>query len=67
MNSKDAMTVMSQSEKLCFPVPISNEVLEALSSSQVNYLTTRATKIYYLAIMKAKYYLFVLKIKPVHT
>jgi len=38
MNSKETMTLMSQSEKLCFPVPVSNKVLEVLNCSQISYL-----------------------------
>lgn len=48
MNSK-----VAQSEELSCPVPVSNKVLEALSSSHISYSTTTAAKIYYLAIMKA--------------
>lgn len=38
MNNKDAMTIISQYEKLYFPVPLSNKVLEVLSCSQISYL-----------------------------
>lgn len=54
MNSKETMTLMSQSEKLCFPVPVSNKVLKVLNCSQISYLiNNHSNKIYYLDVMKA--------------